>query len=826
MHYLNTNVILKLLLTTVLLSIFKLSIAQIPTSCFEIESILVDACGFPEGQNEMVRFQVGGTALNTANLTVNWPNNPWLSICQNSATASAVAALNATIVSCGKLLEPTAGVLPAGADVLLITSTAVDVTANSFTNLSDTMYVIFQCAGNTAGHFVNYSSIPGLRTLEMSFSSPTNCGDTVTYDKSLLVNQNGNPGGSTAVKNGAIVNFDWAGTATYDNQGCQAPFNPTSVQLNTSSSFTICPGDSIKLTTNTQGNVLSYFWVGNYGSFNNPNADSATYYSSLNDTLPFYIKVGGITVCNDTIYDSVQVNLLPHIVVTITGADTLNLCQGQSLALTGNGAINYLWNTGDTSNQISVTSGGLYTVNGNNACYTDSDAVYVNLIPQIAVLIAGLDTVTICQGDSVTLVASGAPNYLWNTSSTLDSITVSTQGLYYVNSSNSCFNVADSVLINVMPQLNVTITEPDTVSICVGDSIQIHANGGVGYVWSTGQTNLDSLMFYTAGNYYVTANNICFSDTAFFAIDTMQNITVNIIESNPISICQGNSVTLHAFGASSYTWSTMATTDSITVSNAGTYFVSGTGNCPSTTDTVTINVISPLSINITANNPTILCVGDTITLHVTGGVNYIWNNVIASDSIVVNTVGQYFVTATNNVCPSVSDTINIINDVVPSATITGDSIVCTGSSIVLNASGNGTFSWSNGSTGNSTIISVAQQLILSATNSCNNIVTDTLMITEQDCNIKTAIFIPNVITPNNDNQNDIFKISGINLTAVEGSIYNRWGQLLFTWNEMNDGWDGTYQGEIVAEGTYFYVVKATFIANITKTYNGAVLLLQ
>ncbi|PIX36365.1 MAG: hypothetical protein COZ59_01485, partial [Bacteroidetes bacterium CG_4_8_14_3_um_filter_31_14] len=55
--------------------------ASITTSCFEITSILVDACWTTEGEQEMVFFQVGPNALNTSTLSVNWPNNPWLGVC-------------------------------------------------------------------------------------------------------------------------------------------------------------------------------------------------------------------------------------------------------------------------------------------------------------------------------------------------------------------------------------------------------------------------------------------------------------------------------------------------------------------------------------------------------------------------------------------------------------------------------------------------------------------------------------------------------------------------------------------------------------------------
>lgn len=816
----------KIALKVFFIIIFTFNFSTFYAQCFEIESILVDACGSPEGENEMVRFKVGSTALNTTNLTVNWPNNAWLGICQSVTTALKVDTLNNSIQSCGILLEPVGGVLPAGADVILITSTNVNVTANSFTNLSDTMYVLFQCAGNTAGHFVNYSSIPGLRTLSMSFNPPINCNDTVIYDKSLLVNQNGLPGGSTSIKNGALVNFDSAGNATYANQGCQAPFVPNFVQANTTSNLTICPGDSINLFTTNHG-VQFYFWNGNNGSFSNPNGDSTIYYSSTNDTSSFNIIVGGVTICNDTVYDSLLVNITPRVTVTITGNDTLNLCQGQSLNLTANGATNYTWNTGSTINPLQVSSGGLYSVVGSNGCFSDSDSVFVNLIPIINIIISNPDTINICQGDSVTLLASGAPNYLWSpTGSTLDSITVSNAGYYQVTTSNSCFSASDSVLVNITPPINVSILESDTSTICVGDSIMIHAIGSINYTWSNGITNVDSISINAQGYYYVAVANTCFTDTAFFQVNVTPNITVNISEPDTVKICQGDNVVLHANGASNYLWSTNQTSDSISVNSQGYYTLTAVGNCPSNTDSTYISVLSPLNLSIIESNPSTICNGDSLTLHATGGVNYIWNTLETSDSISITNAGLYYVSASNGVCPIVSDSINIIADFIPSASIVGDSLVCMNSSIILTAVGQGTFTWSNGVNGSQTTVSTTQQLILTASNSCNNSVSDTLNITASDCSIPVGVFIPNVLTPNNDHSNDLFKIEATNLKSMEGSIYNRWGKLLFVWNDINAGWDGTYNGKIVSEGSYLYVIKVTFTTEKTQNYTGVLLLLK
>ena len=125
--------------------------AQVPTKCLEIESILVDACnpsatcpGSSEGQNEMVRFRVGPASIALTNLEADWPNGSWRGLAQNATTASITAQLNASIASCGLLIEPPQGIIPAGAQVLLITSTDMCVAGNSFIALADTLHIIFR----------------------------------------------------------------------------------------------------------------------------------------------------------------------------------------------------------------------------------------------------------------------------------------------------------------------------------------------------------------------------------------------------------------------------------------------------------------------------------------------------------------------------------------------------------------------------------------------------------------------------------------------------------------------------------------------------------
>ena len=91
------SLVLKSLFLLLLLNCSSKTYAQ----CFEIESILIDACGSgattnDEGLNEMVRFKVGPVAINTSSINVVWPNtaNSWTGLIQDGTTSSKVNTLN------------------------------------------------------------------------------------------------------------------------------------------------------------------------------------------------------------------------------------------------------------------------------------------------------------------------------------------------------------------------------------------------------------------------------------------------------------------------------------------------------------------------------------------------------------------------------------------------------------------------------------------------------------------------------------------------------------------------------------------------------------
>lgn len=70
--------------------------------------------------------------------------------------------------------------------------------------------------------------------------------------------------------------------------------------------------------------------------------------------------------------------------------------------------------------------------------------------------------------------------------------------------------------------------------------------------------------------------------------------------------------------------------------------------------------------------------------------------------------------------------------------------------------------------------------------------------------------MPNAFSPNGDGINDIYKAKATHRSIIEfkAYIFNRWGQKIFEWTDINGGWDGTWHGKQVKDGTYYVLVKA------------------
>lgn len=305
---------MKALHTLTLVAALLLAAATAHAQCLEIETVLVDACtpGFgstactQEGVNEMVRFEVGATDLAVSDISVAWanPSNTFQGWCRDASTAAKTDSLNQTISNtCGFLREPLNDTLPAGATVLAITSADFCISANSFDGLADSIYIIYQCAGNTNGHFANAGS--GTRTLSFFVTGPCSQTETVTYDRSLLV------GGD-----GAAVDFTPAGTASYFDSNCNAPVEPLSAGWTlVGGSICIDQGTvnlNTLLTSATPGGVWSGAGVAQDSLFTPPATGSVA--------LTYTVTGGG---CTSDSTRTIAIDTVPVTPLAITGCDSV-----------------------------------------------------------------------------------------------------------------------------------------------------------------------------------------------------------------------------------------------------------------------------------------------------------------------------------------------------------------------------------------------------------------------------------------------------------------------------------------------------------------------
>ncbi|MFT7611555.1 MAG: gliding motility-associated-like protein [Parvicellaceae bacterium] len=495
------------------------------------------------------------------------------------------------------------------------------------------------------------------------------------------------------------IAFPIAGTNTYtvtgtDGNGCVNSDAITvtvnslpSVTANASPGATVCSGDMVTLTG---AGATSYSWTGGI-------TDGVPF--AATSTLTYTVTGTDGNSCTNTDNVTVTVNALP--IVTANAAPSSTVCSGDMVTLSGSGASSYTW-TGGISDGVpfAATITATYTVTGTdaNSCVnTDAITITVNALPTITV--TGLDT--ICDGDATTLTASGATSYSWDTGDNTPSTTVTpastTTYIVTGTDANSCVNTA-AVTVAVLPPPTAVITGP--ITACDNAPITLTASGGGTYSWSTGSTASSIVVNPTTDSTYaVTVSIGTCSDVA------TQTITVNTAPTGSVTgsnvVCLGDTATLTASGGTTYNWNTGGSSSSevVSPSTATTYeaYVEDANGC---IDTVQFLVnVNPLpNISISGNDS--ICIGDSTVLTAVGGIAYTWSTTEVTSSISVNpsTTSTYTVTGSDiNTC---SNTVSVIITVLPppTASITGDTLVCQGSPILLVASGGGSYLWNTGAT--------------------------------------------------------------------------------------------------------------------------------
>jgi hypothetical protein len=350
------------------------------------------------------------------------------------------------------------------------------------------------------------------------------------------------------------------------------------------------------------------------------------------------------------------VTVTPNPVITLSNVQTL--CSGINHTLAASGANTYTWlpfNMNGSVIAVSPTASTCYTVTGTGAggC-KGSAASCFSVIPTPTITISG--NAPLCQGESQNLTASGANNYTWfpgGLSGASVTMTPSAGTCYTVTGTDNSGCAASAVTcVTLSPQAPLTVS--GTTNICKNTSTSFVVSGASSYTWNTGSNSATISVSPTV--------NTCYSVTGTGTTGCIRTATVCVnVVSNPVisvsgntSICSGQTATLLASGASTYTWSTGATTPSISVTPASSTSLTVNGQnsigCPGT---ATVNIyVNGFPYIFVAPYDSVICKGDSITLKVSGAQSYSWNNGAQTGTITIAPAASttMVVTGTSGVC--------------------------------------------------------------------------------------------------------------------------------------------------------------------------------
>ena len=545
---------------------------------------------------------------------------------------------------------------------------------------------------------------------------------------------------------------------------------------------------------------------------------------------------------------------------TITDASCFGVCDGSIVVAPQGGTqpYAYSWSNGATTPNISALCAGTYTVTvtDDNGCTLDSTFT-INEPPQVTFTTTTTDASCFGVCDGSATVQGSDPNityaYQWDAgagSATTPTVSNLCVGNYYciVSDANTgCFDTA-FVTINEPPQISLT-TSSDT-TICVGTSATISAlaSGGTApytYTWSNGVTGSSQTVSPTGNTVYsvvATDANGCNSASHNVAVSLYPVLNLSVTPTQ--YVCPGQSTVISATvsggngGPYSYMWSNGSTSSSQTVSptSTTTYYVTATDNCsPAVMDSVLVNVFDLPVITFTADTFA-GCEPLTVTFYNTSNntSNPVWNfgdgSTASGDTIMHTYMNngvydvQLSVTGTGGCVDSLNQQnfITVYNTPIADFYYVPDSIDMLNTRVEFydNSFGNNINYWAwnfnywDSSFAQNPVYTFPEDtgtyyvsLYVEDANGCKDSTFKFIRITGV-----YTIYVPNAFTPTDTkNLNDYFRPQGIGISDKDYSFYifNRWGNLIYESHDFkgDEGWDGTYKGELVPLDVYVWKLQ-------------------
>ena len=536
----------------------------------------------------------------------------------------------------------------------------------------------------------------------------------------------------------------------------------------------------------------------------------------------------GVCVTRDTINLSIQ--SIPELELP---AD-VEACDGDEIRLgtPGTANVSYIWSTTETTDTITVTTTNTFSVMADDGrCQnTASTDVIFNALPD---QVLPRDA-SICDGDNLflyngnDLISMGIGTNLQRppgdvfSGDPLGDIVASANGDYILTQTNTddCSRIDTlSFVVHETPFFEL----PDSTGLCDGADREIgptFVNGsspaGAIFRWSNADGNERlTVRSVNQGQLWLdvmldNADGTCvWSDTTFVDVQALPVVNLD----PEATICSDSTLTLDATTQGvTYLWSTGETTPTIDVSIADTYsVVVDIKGCTDSSETL-VDVIQAPEVNL--GQDTTICQGDELTL-TTGdpSLTTIWSTGDTGESIVVGEAGTFTVMVEDNGCTD-EDAVTISVSEAPVFDLGEDFSICdqVGGTLSIDLT-DVDILWTTGETSNT--IDVTQEGLIGASviNSFGCESTDDVTVSFRVCQ-RFSLYRPNSFTPSaiNEANNSFYTTpsEGAVINSFEMSIFNRWGNRVYTTNDITAGWDGLLNGRSANPGVYVYSITVNY----------------
>ncbi|MBX3165181.1 MAG: gliding motility-associated C-terminal domain-containing protein [Bacteroidetes bacterium] len=402
-----------------------------------------------------------------------------------------------------------------------------------------------------------------------------------------------------------------------------------------------------------------------------------------------------------------------------TGVGNITTCYGSNmgsaavLAVAGNsGTPTYTWSNGINTyytQGISSVAAGAWSVTVADTLCTTSEVVTITQPLPVTVTLTS-SSPSICAGGGVLLTATASGGagssftYSWSNGINF-SVTIGSQALagthVYTAVATDANNCTGSNTISVLYQPNPPLTALPNQTICAGQSATLSTTGATGYTWQPGGANTNSIVVsptVPVTVYTLSATNNTCGIISTVAVNYYDYPTLTVTPNQ--TICSNQSATLHASGASVFTWQPNSTvSNSIVVSPTipvSIYTVSAANSICGTSETVQVNFYANPVLTITPTQS--ICPNFTANLSVSGANTYTWlpNNTV-SNAIAVSPpiTSIYSVTGTGTGGCESTETTQVFVFPLPTLSFNTHTITCAnlGSATVTASGGYGAYNY-------------------------------------------------------------------------------------------------------------------------------------